>query len=100
MLYSSFWSSLFAFALAAAPYLRDLLLATTAAALVAGFQHLRYRRLLRLRESTLFAEEFARRLLEYLDVAVRNPEDFPGYLVAARRDAGLARESGSAAPFR
>jgi hypothetical protein len=100
VLYASIWSSLLALLLGLGPYFRDFLLAATAAGLVSGFQQLQYRRALRSAESALFADQFARRLLAYLDVAVRSPEEFPGYLAAIRRSPGLgSREDGSTAPF-
>jgi hypothetical protein len=97
VLYAPIWTGLAAVLLSWGPVVATIGLAAGVAFLVS---ELRIRALMRSVESMLFVQEFAVRLLDYVDVAVRNPEVFASYLARVRSQQGLAsREGGSSSPL-
>ena len=95
VLYAPFWTGVLAVLLSWGPFVATIVLAAAVAFLVSG---LRIRALARSAESMLFVQEFAIRLLDYVDEAVRNPEEFPSYLARVRRQQGLSPREGGSAP--
>jgi hypothetical protein len=88
VLYASIWSILTALLLTLQDYLPLLGLQLVFAFLVSEFY---FRSLIRSTDSVSFAEQLAQRLLEYLDVAVHNPDGLANYLAEVRSAAGFAR---------
>jgi hypothetical protein len=97
VLYAPIWTGLVAVLLSWGPVVATIGLAAGVAFLVSEW---RIRALMRSVESMLFIQEFATRLLDYVDVAVRNPEEFASYLARVRSQQGLpSREGRSSSPL-
>lgn len=96
VLYTPIWAGLVAVLLSWGPVVATIGLAAGVAFLVS---ELRIRTLLRSVETMLFVQDLAERLLDYVDVAVHNPEEFASYLANVRSQQGLAsRDGGNSAP--